>query len=102
MPYVFVATTDTVYLAPFTSPEIVHDVIAIAVDEHVPPPGLAVAMYVIPVASPAVCVHETFRAFFRPTATTAVTASSMPTGETVAAVEATPVPIPLVATTDIE
>jgi hypothetical protein len=79
-----------------------HDVFADSVEEHVPPPGLAVATYVTPTASPSVCVHEIFRALFCAAATTAVTAPGIPMGKTVTAVDATPTPIALFATTEIE
>ena len=75
------------------------EVIAVSTVEHVPPPGLAVAMYVIPVESPSVCVHDTFRALSRAAATTAVTAPGIPMGKTVTAVDAAPTPIALFATT---
>ena len=78
------------------------DVVAVSTVEQVPPPGLAVAMYVMPVASPSVCVHDTLRALSRAAATTAVTAPGIPMGKTVTAAEATPTPIALFATTVIE
>ena len=56
----------------------------------------------MPTASPSVCVHETFRAFFCAAATTTVTAPGMPMGKTVTAADAAPAPIVLFATTEIE
>ena len=44
VPYVFVPVTETVYWVPLTRPTIVHDIIVVSVDEHVPPPGVAVAV----------------------------------------------------------
>jgi hypothetical protein len=102
VPYVLVPTTATEYWVPLTRPVIVHAVNVVSVDEHVPPPGVAVAIYVIPVPSPSACTHETSSAFFCVAATSDVTAPGGPTGVIATAVDGVPTPTLFVAATEIE
>jgi hypothetical protein len=64
IPFEFLPTTDTVYSVPFIRPVMVHFVVTIAVEVHVAPPGVAVAVYVVSTPSPTACTHDTSSAFF--------------------------------------
>ena len=79
-----------------------HEVVTVAVDVHVAPPGVAVAVYLESVLSPSDCTHDTSSAFFCVAATSPVTEPGGPTGVTETAVETAPTPIPFVAVTEIE
>ena len=87
---------------PLIRPAILHEVIAVSVDEHIPPPGVAVAMYVMPTPSPFACTHDTSSAFFRVVVTSSVTALGGPIVITDTSADAVPTPTLFVATTETE
>ena len=101
-PFAFIPTTDTVYRVPLTKPAILHEVITVSVDEHVLPPGVAVAVYVIPTPSPSACTHATSSAFFCGVASNPVTAPGGPAGITDTPEDAVPTPTLFVAVTEME
>jgi hypothetical protein len=97
VPYTFTPTTETLYSVPLTRDSIEQDV---DVEVQLKLPGVAVAVYLVPAASPLPFSHEISRALFAGVATSFATARGT-REKTVTIVEPAPVPIVLTPTTVI-
>jgi hypothetical protein len=78
------------------------ELIEVSVDEQVAPPGVAVAVYVIPAPSPTACTHDTSSAFNCGATFNPVIALGGPTGITDTPEDAVPTPTLFVAATEME
>ena len=102
VPKLFIPATATVYLEPLIRPVILHAVGVVSVDEQVPPPGLAIAVYVMPVPSPSAWTQDTSSALFCVVTTSPATALGGPLGVTDTSADTVPTPTLFVAETAME